>query len=178
MGASDEYYGYELIIAKVAVDDGGTAALAGKLAYYTTGLAVMDEFSLEVSDMYAADGVLYVAACQTSTDEYSSNCYSRGKVIAFDTATMTKLWETGWRGDDVHYPTEKDALLVGPRRFVAVSPKKLYVADDGYYLGDDKLCRDVDRVVEIDTADGTITAMGLDGAVPFFDTFDGTYVAY
>ena len=136
---------------------------------------------LTVQDLYAKDGVLYIAASEVNAaDLYpADNAFSRGKVIALRTSDFSKLWETGWSGDANKLPTNPATQFYGPVRFVAIAPKRVYVADDGFSwdgLKGGLHYTDVDRVVELDAETGTFQAIGLDGAVSFFSEYSGTYV--
>jgi hypothetical protein len=85
---------------------------------------------------------------------------------------MSPLWETGWNEDAV--PSDgDDATFYGPIRFVGLAPKKLYVADEGFYwsgVGGSAL-QDVDRVVEIDLEPEAVSGIGQRGAVVFFSKY-------
>lgn len=173
----------EAVILQLSVTDGGTVTLANlPFSHYQLGLAVMDDFTLSVSDMQVQDGVLYIAAQYVYPVQDPNYAFSRGKVIAFSTSSLGKLWEAGWSGNANNFPTSPTTQFYGPQRFVGIAPKKLYLIDEGFswdgghyaighYAG-------VHRVVELDVEKRAISAIGIDGVLQFFDTtaYEETYV--
>jgi hypothetical protein len=178
---------FPLAISKLSLS-GTTLTDAVSVPVSALGLATEDTV-LMPTDMIVKDGVLYIAAVHIDAPgalNYSTESYSRGKIVAVNTATMTKLWETGWvPSESDRFPTDSRTQLYGPRRFVAIAPKKLYVFDEGFYIDPNlKLSpgigfypyKDVDRVAEIDLESHTISNTGLDGAVSYLDAFEGIYI--
>lgn len=156
------------------------ATQVASVLYSAIGLTYA-ETPLTVRDLYAKDGVLYIAASEVIAAEYypATSAYSRGKVVALRTSDLTKLWETGWSGDSNKFPTNSSTQFYGPVRFVGIAPKRIYVADDGFSWDGEKggyHYFDVDRVVEINAETGAFAATGLNGEVSFFSAYSGTYV--
>lgn len=142
---------------------------------------------MAVEDMLARDGILYVLAsecngyqnifCYMGTPSLNYG-YSKGKIIAINSSTMTKLWETGWPGDSSHYPSDPATQFYAPRRIIGIMPKKLFIADDGFWWdgvghNSDYVFVNKDRVMEVDTAAHTVAVSGLNvsGTVGFFNDF-------
>ena len=142
------------------------------VTYATIGLT--EDFNLNVEDMIVKDGVLYIAARYVILGYSSSETHSCGKIIAVSTATLTKLWECGWNGDQIPQD-ENSSQLYGPIRFVGIAPKKLYVADEGFSWNgiSGTPVVNVDRVVEIDLDTQAISGSGLLNQIAFFSDYSG-----
>jgi len=170
-------------IGKLSVDgDGGesvSSTLMDFVPYAEIGLDVGQE--LYITDLYVRDGVLYALASEVIASNWSDNLYSRGKLVAIDASDLSKLWETGWTDDPVQFPSESegDTHFYGPRRIVGVAPKKLYIGDEGFYWSGLKgsSLSNVDRVVVVDLETQTITDIGLEGAVGYFEDYED-FVVY
>ena len=147
-------------IGKISIGapSGGFAA-AQVLAFQP--LAVLDlESPLEIRDMTVKDERLYVLAGQN----VGYGVPHHGKLVEIDPSSLLKTRELGWTSAD--YPTDPATQLYGPQRFIALAPRKLIVADEG-----SDGSGDVDRVVEFDLESWTISDIGLDGVVTFFNSY-------
>jgi hypothetical protein len=166
-------------ILRLSVDDldGTLTAASGFVSLESIGLQYTVYYvggdigteTLQIEDMRVVNGILYILGSQV-TSSYSisgissDNAYSRGKIVAVDTSTMKKLWETGWNSSRNFPSSDTDSsIFAGPRRFVAMAPKRLYVLDDGFGWLDHGLSETIDvsevnRVIEIDTARGAIVS--------------------
>lgn len=116
-------------------------------------------FSLDVRDMTVKDGKLYVLAGENDT--YSIH---HGKLVEINIATLAEERELGWTSADM--PTSPSTQFYGPQRFIALAPRKLIIADEGFDGN-----ANVDRVVEVDLDSWSISAIGLEGAVSFFNDY-------
>ena len=124
-------------------------------------MAVLDlESPLEIRDMTVKDERLYVLAGQN----VGYGVPHHGKLVEIDLSSLLKTRELGWTSAD--YPTDPATQLYGPQRFIALAPRKLIVADEG-----SDGSGDVDRVVEFDLESWTISDIGLDGVVTFFNSY-------
>lgn len=159
------------------------AAIASQPTFDSLGLrysanydgAGSQNYQLSVQDMAVYDGILYILATDIETPAdsgYLVIARSKGKVIAVSTSTMSKLWEAGWVGDGVKYPTSDGTQFYGPTRIVGIAPKKLYIIDEGGVFDSNTYAYlDIDRVVELDTESGSITKVGLEGESSFFTVY-------
>jgi len=182
---------YENVIIKMTVDEPvGTVSdstAISSVSFESIGLGYVDEvFSpIMIEDMTVVGGTLYIAACDTNAYDYmyvdSDFPKSRGLVLAVNTGTMMTAWSSGWSGDFENFPVDAGTQFYGPRRFVAIAPKRLYVADDGFswdgsYYGNYFV--DVDRIVALDTETGSVVASGLDSASTFYEDYSSMYQSY
>jgi len=128
--------------------------------------SVLDlESPLEIRDMMVKDGKLYVLA----GENVSEGVPHHGKVVEIDLSTLTLNRDLGWTSTD--YPTDSVTQLYGPQRFIALAPRKLIFADEGFNGTDE-----IDRVVEVDLESWSISSTGFDGAVSFFNDYNYVYV--
>jgi len=132
------------------------------LEYYVdNGQGGSDTYSLNIRDMTVKDGKLYVLA----GENYSGSTPHHGKLIEIDPVTMTKTRELGWTSSDS--PTDPATQFYGPQRFLALVPRKLIFADEGY----DGL-NDIDRVIEVDLKSWSISDIGLNNTgYSFFNLY-------
>jgi len=176
---------------------GNTLMVVGYNSYEDLGLGLIvsdgsggtQSVFYRIEDMIIRDSILYLATSDVYADDNVSidPPRSRGKVVAINTATLSVQWQTGEtdsfhtvtdpeNGDSQFYgPLTPASQFYGPRRFVAIAPKKLYIADDGFswdgtrYTGN--AFTNVNRIIEIDTEGKSISAIGLDGASEFIENF-------
>jgi hypothetical protein len=132
------------------------------LEYYVDdGYGETYTISLDIRDMTIKDGKLYVLA----GENYSGSTTHHGKLIEIDPDTMIKTRELGWTSSDS--PTDPATQFYGPQRFLALVPRKLIFADEGY----DGL-NDIDRVIEVDLESWSISDIGLDNTgYSFFNLY-------
>lgn len=151
-------------IAKVSIDAPSGGYAASQVIIFSSldslGLAP----PLDIRDMTVKDGKLYVLAGEN--DSYLG--IHHGKVVEIDLATLTRNRELGWTNSDT--PTSPSTQFYGPQRFIALAPRKLIFADEGY-----DGTSNVDRVVEVDLDSWSISAIGLEGAVSFFNDYMYAY---
>jgi hypothetical protein len=156
-------------IAKLSIGafsgESAPATLVGFTPLSSLGLG--SDLGLEVVDLRAQGGALYIAATGLEAgSNYIDYLYSRGKLVAVDASSLSKLWETGWAGDAAHFPSapNKNTQFFGPLAFVAVSPKKLYIADEGFYWDGtpSTYAQAISRVLEVDLDTHQITGVGLE----------------
>lgn len=166
-------------LAKMVVTPGTEDAQSSVVAFVTlASLGISSPF--QVKDMTVKDGVLYILVAESSvyTYIYSDDLISRGKLIAVSTTNLAKLWEIGYSGTNL--PNNPAKQFYGPVRFVGVAPKKLYIADEGFRwqftTNIDGNPINVDRVIEVDLDQQTITGVGLEGEATFFTDFSSYYV--
>jgi len=113
---------------------------------------------MKVTDMKYYNGYLWLLLNQNyyaDVSGYSQYCYSRGGLLQLSDFTTTKtvtvtnsdmdLTLFGWTNDSGYNgyrpgasegskDTTSTTSLYGPRHIIALSPKKLYIADDGMYV--------------------------------------------
>lgn len=175
------------VMLKLAVQDSTATVMAspalsdlGLGYWYNNGDSGMVFYNYPIEDMAIVNDILYVVASDTIGSPTIAESSSRGKLVAIDTNTMEKKWEVGFRSDTAKLPTAGgDSLFYGPRRIVGILPKKLYIVDDGFYWNGDTWGYpyvDVNRIIEIDTDSGEISAVGLNGISNFYDIYSGLYV--
>lgn len=178
-------------IARASV--GNLQAAAGKTATATVlafasglalGLDPVDGVSLEIYDLAWHEGYLYVAA--GSRNPYwmspAANSYCRGKIVQVEAATLALPRELGWRPDAQRLPLDGDpagTAFFSPVRFLALAPRRLVVADEGFYwdgLVNGNHYVDVDRAIAVDTATWKIDGSRPQGEVAFFESYSSIYV--
>lgn len=160
------------VVAKLRIDFNGEtyeARVVGYGTYDSLGLGYWVTsgetyfVSLEIADMRFQDGVLYIAAGEHD-GEYSYGTMHHGKVVAVRTSDMTKFREIGWSGETpIPSPSTQ---FYGPKRFLAIAPRRLFLADEGY-----DGTSEIDRVVELDLENWSVAGVGLEGTVNFFSTY-------
>lgn len=132
---------------------------------------------IPIADMTIVDDELYIIANNINASDYMyvnvDIPSSRGKIVTVDCATMLRKWETGWSGDGNNFPVFPNSQFYGPKRFVAVAPKRLYIFDNGFswngsYYGNYFI--NVYRVAEIDRESRSIVNTGLSSPTSYFDT--------
>ena len=173
ISAYDESLDDGEIIAKLLIFDNGEV-LEAQLVDYATyeSLGLRDWYDdmegylvfgiLPVEDMRFQEGLLYIAAGDHG-NEYESQHH--GKIVAVDTSDLTKVREIGWAQADWETPIpDPTKQFYGPMRFLAIVPRKLIFADQGY---EGNLESEIDRVVELDLDTWSISGIGLDGEVSF-----------
>jgi len=130
------------------------------LGYYDSG----NFNSLTITDMTIIDGKLYVAL-----DEHNvfGNYNHRGKIVEIDLSTFSKSREIGWSADVIL--ADPASQFYGPKRFVAIKPRRLTFVDEG---NSDSPGANVDRVVEVDLDSWSITGiLNLEGIVSFYNSY-------
>jgi len=138
-------------VAKLRID-GTTATLIASVPIADLGLT-----GLTVNDMEVTNGKLYIIAAEHAISLH------HGKVVELRLSDLALLNDIGWCPTT---PTSPETQFYGPGRFLAVTPRKLYISDEGYDGGSN-----IDRVVEVDTDSDTISAVGLLGAASFFANY-------
>lgn len=122
------------------------------LGYY----AASTFYQLPIKDMSIVDGMLYVLLSNAGTDY-------RGKVVQIDIATLTKVREMGWSSAA---PISNPATqFYGPQRFLAIKPRSLVFADEGYDNAD------MDRLIEVNLDSWTIAGIKAGGTINFFNQY-------
>jgi hypothetical protein len=167
-------------IAKLAVTGSGQDFVPSAVVGFATDFGSSDMYWGNIADITVKDGILYLALSDQVESDYPENLLSRGKVVAMDTSTMGKLWETGWVGNQAQFPSpaDRNKQFVSPIFFVATAPRKLYVADHGFYWGggtEDGYLENVSRVIELDLDTKSFTDVGLDGTI-FIKDFSSQFV--
>ncbi len=155
-------------IALLSVSRQGTTAISSLSAFATSeslglGYATQNGFTqIAVMDMAYHNGVLLLALAE------NFQAASRGMVIALDPRTLAVRWKRGWPGDVNYFPTDPETQFYGPARFVGFTESSVYVVDEGIASSNGP---NVDRIVELTTADGSIVASGLDGVSEFYTQY-------
>lgn len=152
-------------LLKIAVDQPSEGNAVATVKAQTEGAAYGFESSTLnniIVSMTVQDTVLYLAVISPIGGESAA---SRGKVLAVDTAVLSRKWETGWSAET--FPTSPTTQFYGPVCFVGFAPGKLYVADDGFADNGDGGYIGVNRVLEIDTEAEAISGVGLQGVAEF-----------
>ena len=98
---------------------------------------------------------------------------SRGKLVAISCSSLSFNFEIGWSGDDNRFPTNSEKQFFGPRRFLAIAPRKLIIMDDGFIVGVPYAAYvDKDRMIEIDLENRIVAALGQDDSTDFIKYSD------
>ena len=169
-------------VGKIAVTPGAQSAQATLADFITLAALGMDGTpGYNFGDMLVKDGVLYILANNLIISPYVDHLVSKGKIIAVDAATMTgPLWTAGDTTEVFPSIANKNTRFYGPIRFVGVAPKKLYIADEGFYWQETEVfpsnVSNIDRVVEVDLEKRAITGTGFEGEVGFFSDLSGYQV--
>jgi hypothetical protein len=77
------------------------------------------------------------------------------------------------------FPDRPETQFYGPKRFIGIAPKKLYVADDGFTVTGsygNQTEVNQNRVVEVDLDAKAISGSGLQDASEFFVQYDFQFV--
>jgi len=153
--------------------------------WHTEGDQGMMFSEYKIEDMTIVDDVLYIAVSDIEASNYmtssSTSPRSRGKIIAVSCSTMEKIWETGWSGDLSNFPAIPSEQFYGPRRFVAIAPKRLFLLDDGFSWSGSfgiGVLDNVTRIVEVDIDDKQISATGFAGTLNYFVEDFSSYQVY
>lgn len=143
-------------VVKLAIDaaSGLEVRLLKMASYASLGLNVGLYGNLQVKDMTVRNGRLYIAAAENSDVHH-------GKVVEVSLSDLTKTREIGW---STTTPTSPSTQFYGPSRFLAIVPRKLIVADEGYDGSNDR-----NRIVEIDIDSWNMTAANT--TVTFFNSY-------
>ncbi|HOZ73251.1 MAG TPA: hypothetical protein PK179_12110 [Spirochaetales bacterium] len=168
-------------ILRFSVDDTATATTIAFASFEELGLGYFTGLiNTIVQDMTIANGVLVVALSEI--DAYygisADLLTGRGMIVGIEPNSLKRLWTCGELDElSPNYPDDPVAQLYGPRRFLAVSPKRLYVLDAGFsWSGEaaDPLKNEM-RVVAVNLETGAIAETGLNGQVDYFETDYSTY---
>lgn len=141
------------------------------LTYFEAGY----QYPFSIQDMTVTDSILYVLASDMNAPSggpssgFDTSSKSRGKLVAISCASLSFVFELGWSGDANRFPANPQTQFFGPRRFVAVAPRKLIILDDGFTVGVIPYYPyvDQDRVIEIDLDDQSVVAIGQDGVTDY-----------
>ncbi len=121
--------------------------------------------NLVVEDMRFQEGVLYIAAGEH--DGAPNSPFHRGKIVAVQVSDMSKFQEIGWAHATYEDPIQNPATqFYGPKRFLAIVPRKLVFADEG-----NDGTSEINRVVEVDLDSWSVSGIGLEGVVTFFSNY-------
>ena len=158
-------------IVKLAIGTPGAetadSQLAGYASHVALGLEQEDGYFLIVQDMRVQEGSLYIAAGEHGP-EYINSTLHHGKIVQVRLSDMSKVREIGW-SETTPIPNPSTQLY-GPKRFLAIMPRKLIVADEGFIYVDVTRV-EIDRVVEVDLESWSLSRIGLEGEVTFFATY-------
>jgi hypothetical protein len=117
-------------------------------------------YQLPIKDMSIVDGMLYVLL--NNADSVYLPDY-RGKLVEIDIATLTKAREMGW--SSVAPITDPATQFYGPQRFLAIKPRSLVFADEGFDSAD------IDRLIEVNLDLWTIAGIKTGGTINFFNQY-------
>jgi hypothetical protein len=115
---------------------------------------------LSIRDMTVKDNSLYLLAGENA---YFSVPH-RGKLVEIDLISLERSRELGWSASD--YPSSPTEQFYGPQRFIALAPRKLIIADEGY-----DGASDIDRVVEVDITAWAFSDLSAEGISSFFYSY-------
>lgn len=145
--------------------------------------------NLLIDDTVFFDGaiVFLIRETNSSPSNMAAEAISRGKAMAVNVPQMTVRFAIGWRNEDERRPEEPfNSSFHGPRRFVALAAKRLFIADDGFYYSDAGFNSsglwnpfiDVDRIITIGTAVGSSTTfeVGLADVSYLYSQYDSIQV--
>jgi len=166
-------------ILRFSVDDTAKATPIAFASFEELGLGYFTGLTNTiVQDMTIANGVLVVALSEIQPSYYATDLRSRGMIVGISPNSMTNVWTAAAISESSpQYPIDPETQLYGPRRFLAVSPKRLYVLDAGFsWSGEaaDPLKNEM-RVVAVNLETGAIAETGLNGQVDYFETDYSTY---
>jgi hypothetical protein len=123
------------------------------LGYYDSSIFTL----LNIRDMVVRDDMLYFIVGKNNPYDH------RGKLVEVDTKTFVKTRELGWSASAI--VSDPSSQFIGPKRFIALKPRHLVIADEGYFEGNQN------RVVEIDVDQWLISGIGLSNVVDFFSSY-------
>lgn len=151
------------------------AIVVASARYDTIGLGT----NLNIGDMAVADDKLFVVAYEINA-YYSmlpEDAISRGKIVAIERSTLSRLMDYGWTSDPIP-PSDTTSMLFGPRRIIAIVPKKLVVADDGFWWNGahfSEALEDRNGVAVLNTETGELTRTEVAG-IQFIESFSTIFV--
>ncbi|HRZ90386.1 MAG TPA: hypothetical protein P5117_12975, partial [Spirochaetia bacterium] len=113
--------------------------------------------SILPKDAVVKDGHLYIAAAEHLTPN------QRGKILKLSLSDLSMIDEIGWSSGT---PSSPSSQFYGPSRFLAITPRKLIVSDEGFDGSN------LDRIVEVDLDTGFVSKLQVTtGVVSFFESY-------
>jgi len=147
-------------IMKLDVTNPNSPIVLTLMGYEQLGLGYDDLGSftkLTIEDMTVVDGKLYIALGKHVPYDH------RGKIVEIDLSTFSMTREIGWSNTAI--VSTPEIQFYGPKRFIAIKPRRLIIADEGYANGDKN------RVVEVDLDTWAFSGTGLNDVVGFFESY-------
>ena len=160
LGSDSSGEGYQVIFGP-----SGSITSRGFLIKYDIDKGSTKTVGWTDTSLTAASSKFY--ACN-SQDEYGAFCtvqnYKRENFFTYN-VSADKL-------PAIYAPSSNSKAFYGPRRFIAIKPKKLVIADDGMAFYTDKTsgafcCKNANRVVTVDLENFAISSS--DSTTAFFD---------